>query len=41
MQILGKGEIHMIAELSRNEQIFFAILSLLILALYGWIAWKS
>lgn len=31
----------MIAELSPNEEWFFAILSLLMLALYGWIAWKS
>lgn len=31
----------MIAELSRNEEIFFATLSLLIVVFYGWIAWKS
>ena len=31
----------MIAELSYNEQVFFAILSLFILAGYGWIVWKS
>lgn len=31
----------MIAELSYNEQWFFIILSLLILAGYAWIAWKS
>jgi hypothetical protein len=31
----------MIAELSYNEQLFFAILSLFIIAGYGWLAWKS
>ena len=41
MQILGKGEIHMmIAELSHNEEIFFMTLSLLILVFIGWVVWK-
>ena len=41
MQILGKGEIHMmIAELSHNEEIFFMTLSLLILVFAGWVVWK-
>lgn len=31
----------MIAELSRNEEIFFMTLSLLILVFIGWVAWKS
>jgi hypothetical protein len=41
VQILGKGEIHMIATLTANEEWFFITLSLLILCFYGWIAWKS
>lgn len=41
MQILGKGEIHMmIAELSYNEELFFMTLSLLILVFIGWVVWK-
>lgn len=31
----------MIAELSTNEQWFFASLSLLLLVGYGWLVWKS
>ena len=31
----------MIAELSRNEEIFFATLTLLIFVFIGWVAWKS
>jgi uncharacterized membrane protein YccC len=41
MQILGKGEIHMIATLTANEEWLFITLSLLILVFYGWIVWKS
>jgi len=41
VQILGKGEIHMmIAELSYNEELFFMTLSLLILVFAGWVVWK-
>lgn len=31
----------MIAELSRNEEIFFVSLSLLLMVFGGWVAWKS
>jgi hypothetical protein len=41
MQILGKGEIHMIATLTANEEWFFITLSLLILVFIGWVVWKS
>jgi hypothetical protein len=41
MQILVKGEIHMIATLTANEEWLFITLSLLILVFYGWIVWKS
>lgn len=31
----------MIADLSYNQQLFFAVLSLLLLGFYGWLVWKS
>ena len=31
----------MIADLTRNEEIFFASLSLLLMVFGGWVAWKS
>ena len=31
----------MIADLTRNEEIFFVSLSLLLMVFGGWVAWKS
>ena len=31
----------MIADLTRNEEIFFLSLSLLLMVFGGWVAWKS